>query len=115
MARPHNPPSVRQESGHRKDRPALPGKDRRIDRAAACCEENAGSGLQRNRFPGAVKSLVQYRAGNAVQPPFDKITHEISDKEFRIVAGEKQVGKKVQKPISYPSPFRTAKEKKSMT
>jgi len=25
------------------------------------------------------------------------------------------VGKKVQKPISYPSPFRTAKEKKSIT
>jgi hypothetical protein len=49
-----------------------------------------------------------------VQPPFDKITHEISDKEFRSVAGEKQVGKKVHKPISYPFPFRAAREKKSI-
>jgi hypothetical protein len=49
-----------------------------------------------------------------VQPPFDKVTHEISDKEFRSAAGEKQVGKKVHKPISYPSPFRTSKEKKSI-
>jgi hypothetical protein len=49
-----------------------------------------------------------------VQPPFDKITHEISDKKLRSTAGEKQVGKEVHKPISYPSPFRTAKEKKSI-
>jgi hypothetical protein len=44
--------------------------------------------------------------------PFYKITHEISDEELRSIAGEKQVGKEVHKPISYPSPVRTAKEKK---
>jgi len=30
-----------------------------------------------------------------VEPPFDKITHEISNKEFRNVAREKQVSEKV--------------------
>jgi hypothetical protein len=50
----------------------------------------------------------------AVQLPFDKITHQISNKESRRTAGEIQVGKKVHKPISYPSPFRTAMEKKSI-
>jgi hypothetical protein len=30
-----------------------------------------------------------------VQPPLDKITHEISNKDSRSVAGKKQMGKKV--------------------
>jgi hypothetical protein len=39
-----------------------------------------------------------------VQPPFDKITHKISHKEFRSLAGEKKVSKKIHKPISCFSP-----------
>jgi hypothetical protein len=65
-------------------------------------------------FPVKQNPLFNTGRETPAELTFDKITHEISNKDFRSVTREKKVGKKIHKLISYPSPVRVARGKKGM-